>query len=77
MSQQKSENLLEPLLRRRRIQRVLPFIQKVPGCHLLDIGCGWEARFLREVAPYVARGVGIDPKAPPTASLSLSLSLSG
>lgn len=64
MSSQKPENLLEPFLRRWRIQRVLPFIRQVPDCHLLDIGCGWEARFLQEVAPYISKGVGIDPKAP-------------
>lgn len=67
MSQQKSENFLEPFLRRRRIARVLPFIKKMPDCRLLDIGCGWEARFLREVAPHIAQGIGIDPKAPPLA----------
>lgn len=61
---QKQENFLEPFLRRRRIGRVLPFIKTMPGCRLLDIGCGWEARFLREVAPHIAMGVGIDPKAP-------------
>lgn len=70
--QKKRENILTPYLRRWRIRRVLPFIKKVPDCHLLDIGCGWEARFLREVAPYVARGVGIDPMAPPASSLSFS-----
>lgn len=61
----KPENLLTPYLRRWRIGRVLPFIKKVPDCHLLDVGCGWEARFLREVAPYIAKGVGIDQVAPP------------
>lgn len=62
--QKKQENLLTPYLRRWRIRRVLPFIKRVPDCRLLDIGCGWEARFLREIAPHVARGVGIDPAAP-------------
>lgn len=65
MPQPKPENFLEPFLRRRRIERVLPFLKKMPECRLLDIGCGWEARFLREVAPHIAQGVGIDPKAPP------------
>jgi len=31
---------------------------------LLDVGCGWEARFLKAVEPYIASGVGIDFKAP-------------
>lgn len=62
---QKRESLLEPFLRMWRIRRVLPFIKMLPDCRLLDIGCGWEARFLREVAPHIGKGVGIDPKAPP------------
>lgn len=64
-SQKKQENLLSPYLRRWRIRRVLPFIKNVPNCRLLDVGCGWEARFLREMAPYIAEGVGIDQVAPP------------
>lgn len=67
-----TENLLEPFLRRRRIARVLPFLSSVPESRLLDIGCGWEARFLREVAPYIRKGVGIDPKAPPMEDANLS-----
>lgn len=63
--QKRQENLLTPYLRRWRIPRVLPFIRRMPDCRLLDIGCGWEARFLREIAPYIAKGVGIDPAAPP------------
>jgi ubiquinone/menaquinone biosynthesis C-methylase UbiE len=58
------EPILEPLLRKMRINRVLPYIQKHRDCRLLDIGCGWEARFLRSVEPYLALGVGIDFKAP-------------
>lgn len=65
MAQQRnSENIFDLCLRLWRIRRVLPFIKKVPDCRLLDIGCGWEARFLREMAPYIVKGVGIDPKAP-------------
>jgi ubiquinone/menaquinone biosynthesis C-methylase UbiE len=58
------EPILEPLLRKMRIRRVLPYIQNHRDCRLLDIGCGWEARFLRSVEPYIAFGVGIDFKAP-------------
>ncbi len=58
------EQLLEPVLRRLRIKKILPVLLRVPNCHLLDVGCGWEARFLREVEPYIAVGVGIDAKAP-------------
>jgi ubiquinone/menaquinone biosynthesis C-methylase UbiE len=58
------EPVLEPLLRGMRIRRVLPYIQKHQDCRLLDVGCGWEARFLKSVAPYIKQGVGIDFKAP-------------
>ena len=58
------EPLLEPLLRRMRIHRVLPHIRTHQNCRLLDVGCGWDARFLRSVAPYIKEGVGIDFKAP-------------
>jgi ubiquinone/menaquinone biosynthesis C-methylase UbiE len=58
------EPILEPLLRKMRIRRVLPYIRAYPNCRLLDIGCGWEARFLREVEPYIEVGVGLDFKAP-------------
>lgn len=58
------EQILEPLLRRLRIRKILPVLRQFPDCRLLDVGCGWEARFLREVEPYIAQGVGIDIKAP-------------
>jgi ubiquinone/menaquinone biosynthesis C-methylase UbiE len=58
------EALLEPLLRALRIRRVLPCIRRHENCRLLDIGCGWEARFLRAVEPYIASGIGVDFKAP-------------
>lgn len=31
---------------------------------LLDIGCGWEARLLQDIEPYISYGYGIDFKAP-------------
>jgi ubiquinone/menaquinone biosynthesis C-methylase UbiE len=58
------EAILEPVLRAMRLARVLPYVKRYPGCSLLDVGCGWEARLLREVEPYIGRGVGIDFKAP-------------
>lgn len=58
------EPLLEPLLRRMRIGRVTPILRRHRDCRLLDIGCGWEAKLLRAVAPHVASAVGIDFKAP-------------
>jgi ubiquinone/menaquinone biosynthesis C-methylase UbiE len=58
------EPILEPLLRKMRIARVLPLLRRIPQCRLLDIGCGWEARFLLDVEHHIACGVGIDFKAP-------------
>lgn len=58
------EAFLEPTLRNMRLKRVLPFIKKYKGCQLLDIGCGWEAKLLKEVEPYISSGFGIDFKAP-------------
>lgn len=58
------EPILEPLLRKMRIRRVLPCIRKHRHCRMLDLGCGWEARFLRSVEPFIETGVGIDFKAP-------------
>jgi ubiquinone/menaquinone biosynthesis C-methylase UbiE len=58
------EPVLEPLLRKMRIAKVLPLLRLIPHCRLLDIGCGWEARLLLDVEPYIASGVGIDCKAP-------------
>ena len=63
------EQILEPLLRKLRIKRVLPFLQQKHDCNLLDIGCGWNAKFLQEIAPYIAHGTGIDFKAPPNTTL--------
>lgn len=59
-----NEELLEPLLRRARIAKALPVIRKYPHCAFLDVGCGWEARLLKDVEPYVSRGVGIDRRVP-------------
>lgn len=58
------EALFEPLLRRMRLARVLPALRGRTDCRLLDIGCGWEARLLWAVEPYVKEAVGIDFKAP-------------
>ncbi len=59
------EPFLEPILRKRRIAKVLPILNRIgSSVRLLDVGCGWEARFLKAVEPYIASGVGIDFKAP-------------
>lgn len=58
------EPILEPLLRKLRIKRILPFLKQFSECKLLDVGCGWEARLLKQAEPYIASGIGIDFKAP-------------
>ncbi|WP_417912568.1 class I SAM-dependent methyltransferase [Candidatus Electronema sp. TJ] len=55
---------MEPVLRNLRIGRVLNEIKKVPNCMLLDVGCGFNHKFLSTVEPYIAQGVGIDFKVP-------------
>lgn len=57
------EPILEPLLRLMRTKQVLPYLRQYPNCRLLDIGCGWEAKLLRAVAPHIHSGIGVDFKA--------------
>lgn len=65
------EPIMEPLLRRMRLRHVLPRLKTFPECRLLDIGCGWEAKLLREVEPYISYGVGVDFKAPDLQTMKL------
>jgi len=58
------EPILEPLLRKMRLNQVMPRLRKYPNCRLLDIRCGWEAKLLRAVELYIASGIGVDFKAP-------------
>lgn len=58
------EPILEPFLRKMRINKVLPIIKKYPSSKLLDIGCGFNYKFLLEVEPYISEGYGIDFKVP-------------
>lgn len=39
------EPILEKFLRKYRIRMVKPTIEKYNNCKLLDIGCGWEAKY--------------------------------
>ena len=59
-----NESIFDKLLRTMRLACVLPSIKSFDNPRLLDIGCGFEARLLREVEGYIAKGVGIDYKAP-------------
>ena len=63
------EQILEPILRNFRIKRILPYLHKYKNCNLLDIGCGWNAKFLCDISLYISYGTGIDFKAPPQSAL--------
>lgn len=55
---------MQDFLRKMRINKVLPIIKKYPNSKLLDIGCGFDYKFLLEVEPYISEGYGIDFKVP-------------
>lgn len=59
-----TESFVDKLLRKMRLARVLPSIKLFKNPRLLDIGCGFEAKLLQEIEDYIAKGVGIDYKAP-------------
>jgi len=54
------EEFLEPYLRKMRINKIRRYIPK--NCILCDIGCGFNAKFLHEIAPFIREGIGIDKK---------------
>ncbi|PWR70681.1 class I SAM-dependent methyltransferase [Methanospirillum lacunae] len=54
------EELFEPLFRKMRVNRILPWIPK--NATLCDIGCGFDAQFLKMISPSIKRGYGFDRK---------------
>ena len=52
--------LLEPILRYLRIKSVEPWLQLSTETDLLDIGCGSDATFLKDIGTRIHEGVGID-----------------
>lgn len=66
------EPILEPILRRLRLSKVLKHIP--PNVVLLDIGCGTKAAFLRYISPRIQKGVGVDFKVDPFESRNLTIS---
>jgi len=56
------EPILESILRMIRIRKVIQEIKGVPDCQLLDIGCGFNHKFLSTIEPYISNGIGIDFK---------------
>jgi cyclopropane fatty-acyl-phospholipid synthase-like methyltransferase len=57
---QTSEPILEPILRRFRLGKVVSWLG--PRDKVIDVGCGWNADTVRFVAPQVGSVVGIDKK---------------
>jgi ubiquinone/menaquinone biosynthesis C-methylase UbiE len=56
----KKEELLEPLFRYIRIEMIRKYIPK--NCVLCDIGCGFNATFLRDISNSIKCGYGFDKK---------------
>lgn len=54
------EELLEPILRKIRINKIKKNIPK--NCILCDVGCGFNAKFLLDVSDYISEGYGFDKK---------------
>lgn len=48
----------EPILRWLRMRKIRRFIKR--HFTVLDVGCGAKGAFLKSLAPYIARGTGID-----------------
>jgi cyclopropane fatty-acyl-phospholipid synthase-like methyltransferase len=53
------EPILELILRALRVKRILPVIKQYPDCRLLDVGCGWDYRLLKEAKPFIKSSIGI------------------
>lgn len=58
------ESIFDKMLREMRLRQIKPHLSEFEHIRLLDVGCGWEARLLKEVEPFIAKGIGIDFKAP-------------
>jgi ubiquinone/menaquinone biosynthesis C-methylase UbiE len=55
-----TEELLEPYLRKIRINKIK---KHIPADGILcDVGCGFNASFLRDISDYVSEGYGFDKK---------------
>ncbi|MGX3011732.1 hypothetical protein ACWIUD_09295 [Helicobacter sp. 23-1044] len=58
------EGFLDRLLREMRLRQIKPHLREFANPRVLDVGCGWEAKLLKEIEPFIAQGIGIDFKAP-------------
>jgi len=55
---QRKEPFLEKPVSALRYKKILPNIPK--GSYVLDLGCGFDAKFLKTISPIIKKGVGID-----------------
>lgn len=58
------ESIFDKILREMRLRQIKPHLNEFENLRLLDVGCGWEVRLLKEVEPLLQKGIGIDFKAP-------------
>ncbi len=58
------EPLLEPILRKFRLKKIIAIIKSEEDCTLLDIGCGVKYSLLKSVESYINKGIGVDFKVP-------------
>ena len=58
------ESIFDKILREMRLRQIKAHLSEFENIRLLDVGCGWEARLLKAVEPFIAKGIGIDFKAP-------------
>jgi len=55
---QNKRSLLDKLIMRVRVGKIVPLIPK--GANLLDLGCGYRGELLTQVAEIIGEGVGVD-----------------
>jgi SAM-dependent methyltransferase len=55
---QGKEPLLESILQNIRFGKAYPFVKE--GLNVLDLGCGYNASFLKKISPVIKTGLGID-----------------
>ena len=67
------ESIFDKILRQMRLRQIVPHLREFDNPRVLDVGCGWEARLLRQIEPFIAKGVGIDFKAPEIETEKLSV----
>jgi SAM-dependent methyltransferase len=66
-----NEELLEPVLRRLRVRRIIPWVPR--DSVLCDIGCGFNAQSLQALSPHIRKGFGFDKKVQTRSSEKLSI----